>query len=152
MKKCLSLILAILVVLALVACGKETESAAPTTELSESIAPRESVGPSQPADSELTALSDRELIGKMIESRKLETPSVSAVVHTDEYWMLWLVQNCDPFWELLSRESGLDSLKTMGLEVAEEYEDSMFCSFSAGRMKNWLLPMLFPELFMEISE
>lgn len=143
MKKLFSLILVLCMTLALVACASVEAVQDPATQPSQLL---------DTGESDFKSLSDRELIAKFIESGKLETPSVSAVAHTDEYWMLWLVQNCDPFWELLSRESGLDSLKTMGLEVAEEYEDSMFCSFSAGRMKNWLLPMLFPELFMEISE
>lgn len=152
MKKLLSLFLVLCMTLTLFACGKEEENTAPTTEPSESIAPSESVEPSKPVDSDLAALSDRELIGKIIESGKLETPSISAVAHTDEYWILWLVQNCAPFRELLSREAGLESLRTMGAEVADEYEDNMFCSFSAARMNDWLLPMVFPELYVGIVE
>jgi hypothetical protein len=142
MKKLLSLILVLCMTLALVACGKDEENTAPTTEPGESIAPSESVEPSQPADSGLAALSDRELIGKIIESGKLETPSISAVHQSDEDWLLWLEQNCDAYRELLGRESGLESLRTLGAEVAAEYEDHLFCSLSANRMKDWLLPLL----------
>lgn len=149
MKKLLSLILVLCMTLALVACGKDEENKAPTTEPGESIAPSESVEPSQPVDSGLAALSDRELIGKIIESGKLETPSISAVHQSDEDWLLWLEQNCGAFRELLSRESGLESLRVLGAEVAAEYEDHMFCSLSANRMKDWLLPLLFPNEVFE---
>lgn len=154
MKKIICVVLLLSLALTLFACGKEEENTAPTTEPSESIAPSGSIDPSQPADSGLAALTNRELIGKMIESGKLETPLVSAVAHTDEYWMLWLVQNCDPFRELLSRETGLESLKTMGLDVAAEYEDSIvpYIAMSAHNVENYLFPMLFPELFMDIPE
>lgn len=164
MKKAMSIILLLSMALALVACAKDgkeaegTTESLPTMESNESSDPSEITQPSEfndpslPADSDLSDLSDRELIGKIIESGKLETPSISAVHQSDEDWLLWLEQNCGAFRELLSRESGLESLRVLGVEVAAEYEDHMFCSLSANRMKDWLLPLLFPELYVGIVE
>lgn len=90
--------------------------------------------------------SDEELIAAVIESKALHAWGVmSGPIPESEEGIKVLTDNCPEFKELLSRDSGLQSLREYGPQIAEEYgkhEDSYY-RLNAMMMQN-LLAYLFP--------
>ena len=94
----------------------------------------------------LKLASDEELIAAVIESKALRAWGVmSGPIPESEEGIKVLTDNCPEFKELLSRDSGLQSLREYGPQIAEEYgkHDDSYYRLNAMMMQN-LLAYLFP--------
>lgn len=99
--------------------------------------------PVQPGETE-TALTDKELIYKIADSGAIQTMHFSSYMHGSVAEAMSYYS--DDFAELWSRESGVESLRQYGPEIAAEY--LVFYS-NKTRNKGWDLLWLLGDLFQD---
>lgn len=103
----------------------------------------------------LKLASDEELIEIVINSKGLYLWCFSsAIPPSSPEGIDYLADICPEFKELLSRDSGLQSLRGYGLQIAEEFmnrEDSKDHRVR-GLMMQWLLIELFPDLEIDLTK
>ena len=151
MKKTVLLALAVLL---LAGCSADkspdTAPAAESTSLqqeSDSVETTESTDP-------LKLASDEELIEAVINSRALEAWSCSsAFASQSAEGIKYLADICPEFKELLIRDSGLQSLRGYGLQIAEEYREHEEARYRLrGLNMKWLLAYLFPDMAIDLTK
>ena len=102
----------------------------------------------------LNLASDEELIEAMINGRALEAWAfTSALMPQSAEGVKYLAQICPEFKELLIRDSGLQSLREYGLQIAEEYRhhEEGHHRLNGLHMK-WLLDYLFPDMAIDLTK
>lgn len=99
--------------------------------------------PVQPGETE-TALTDKELIYKIADSGAIQSMHFSSYMHGSVAEAMSYYS--DDFAELWSRESGVESLRQYGPEIAEEY---LVFHSNKTRNKGWDLLWLLDDLFQD---
>lgn len=127
----------------------ETPAVESTSQQQEAVC----VEPTESPDS-LKLASDEELIDMMINGRAIEAWAVNSAFATQSAEGIdFLAEKCPEFKELLLRDSGLQSLKEYGLQIAEEYRhDDESRHQLNGHYMLWLLDYLFPDLEIDFTE
>lgn len=115
MKRILPLILALLFILC--GCSEDPKPTEPTkVQTEDSVPDRPTAAPTQPteAPTPLSEHSDFELIEATVKSDVCShrtVPSYEVRKFTDQEWVLYMMENCDAFRELMFRDTALESLE-----------------------------------------
>lgn len=142
-----------LTLLALCDCGEESVPMAPTDPgITQSMEfqptdPPATVPTEQRTD--WSGYSDYELMEMTLKSDANAYKSLSSYVFGRE-WLLYMMEYCEPFKELMFRETALQSLEEHALELLTQYKDEV----AGMRAMNFaeLVVMLLPEMQEELSE
>lgn len=127
----------------------ETPAVESTSQQQEAVC----VEPTESPNS-LKLASDEELIDAMINSRAMEAWAFNSAFSTQSAEGInFLAEKCPEFKELLRRDSGLQSLKEYGYQLAKEYRhDNDSRRQLNGHFMLWLLDYLFPDLEIDFTE
>ena len=134
--------------------GVETTSSENRTTESTSLQQESDSVEATESTASLKLASDEELIKIVINSKGIHLWFFSSSIPpSSPEGIDYLADICPEFKELLSRDSGLQSLRGYGLQIAEEFmnrEDSKDHRMR-GFMMQWLLIELFPDLEIDLT-
>ena len=151
MKRFLALILAFMLVLS--GCGEEpvpTGSTEPSTTQSMEVQPTPPASEPTECQTDWSQYSDYELMEMTLKSDANAYKHNSPIYMLSRQWLIYMMEHCEPFKELMFRETALQSMKEHTLELLTQYRDEKAGMLAKSFAE--LVVTLLPEMQEELSE
>lgn len=139
-------------VLALCGCAEEpvpTGSTEPSTTQSMEVQPTPPASEPTEGQTDWSQYSDYELMEMTLKSDANAYRSFSPIYMLDREWLLYMMEYCEPFKELMFRETALESMEMYTADLLVRYKDekSGMLALSFAELIGMLLPELEEEFF-----